>query len=96
MATFLFTLLVVFFIARFVLPVVLRIVVGNFIKKQARRYGQAAGGSPFGSPFEPAQPRSNGNASTGEVHVDYVPPRQKPQPPKDFKGGDYVDFEEVK
>jgi uncharacterized membrane protein len=93
MATFLLTLLIVFFIARFVLPVVLRMVVGNFIKKQARRYGQAAGGSPFGAPFEPAQPRSNN--STGEVHVDYVPPRQKPQP-KEFKGGDYVDFEEVK
>ena len=94
MATFLLTLLVLFFVARFILPIVLRMVVGNFVKKQARRYGQAAGGNPFGAPFEPARPQSNG--SSGEVHVDFVPPREKPQKPKDFKGGDYVDFEEVK
>ncbi|SNR77119.1 DUF4834 family protein [Hymenobacter mucosus] len=95
MTTFLFVLLVLFFLARFVLPVVLRLVVGNFVKQQARRYGQGFGGAqPFEGGYTEPQRPTNGSGSS--VHVDYVPPRQKPRPSKDFKGGEYVEFEEVK
>ncbi len=31
----------------------------------------------------------------GNVHIDYVPEAQENKPQKKFKGGDYVDFEEV-
>ncbi|GGF16446.1 DUF4834 family protein [Hymenobacter cavernae] len=90
MAKFLLTLLVVSFIMRFVVPVVLRLLVGSLVQKQTRRFEQQFGG---GSPFSP--PPSSGPAP-GEVRVEYVPPKQKAPQPKDFKGGDYVDFEEVK
>lgn len=93
MATFLLTVLVISFIIRFVAPVVLRWLVGSFLKKQAHRYGQQFGGqNPFGTP---PPPRSSSSAP-GQVHVDYVPPKQKPTRAKEFKGGEYVDFEEVK
>jgi len=90
MVTFLLFLLVFFFLIRYVVPLVLRLVVGNLLQKQARRYG-----NPFGSqaPFGQAQPSS---PPPGEVRVDYVPPKTASTPDKDFKGGEYVDFEEVK
>ena len=34
--------------------------------------------------------------SDGNVNIDYVPKETKKNAPKNFKGGDYVDFEEVK
>jgi len=33
--------------------------------------------------------------SDGNVHIDYVP-KKEDKPSKNFKGGDFVDFEEVK
>ena len=45
----------------------------------------------------PPQSQPGPQTAPGEVRVDYVPPtapeREKPQ---SFKGGEYVDFEEVK
>ncbi|UXP33326.1 DUF4834 domain-containing protein [Reichenbachiella agarivorans] len=32
----------------------------------------------------------------GNVHIDYVPKKGKEKEEKYFKGGDYVDYEEVK
>lgn len=34
--------------------------------------------------------------SNGEIHVDYVPKKYKERSEKDIKGGEYVDYEEVK
>lgn len=90
MAKFILILLVVSFLIRFVLPVILRFFVGSFIQKQARRYAQQTGGSPFGPP-----PAASGPAP-GEVRVEYAPPQTKPKKTKEFKGGEYVDFEEIK
>ena len=89
MVKFLLFLLVFFFLIRYVVPLVLRLVVGNLLQKQARRYG-----NPFGpqAPFGQARPSS---PPPGEVRVDYVPPTPNPAD-KEFKGGEYVDFEEVK
>jgi len=92
MVKFLLTLLVISFIIRFVVPVVLRLFVGNLVQKHTRRFEQQFGGS--GSPFSP--PASGGGPAPGEVRVEYMPPKQKPAQPKDFKGGEYVDYEELK
>lgn len=97
MTKFFLTLLIISLLVRFVLPVVLRLVVGMFIKKQVRRYGQQFGqappfggqNSPFGRPPGPAP-------APGEVRVEYVPPQAKARPDTNFKGGDYVEYEEVK
>ena len=89
MAKFLLILLLVSFIIRFVAPVILRLLVGSFVQKQARRFEQQQGSSPFGPPPRPS-------SAPGEVRVEYAPPKQNPQQSKEFRGGEYVDFEEVK
>lgn len=90
MVKFLLFLFVFFFLIRYVVPLVLRLVVGNLLQKQARRHG-----NPFGpqAPFGQARPSS---PPPGEVRVDYVPPKAGKTAEKEFKGGEYVDFEEVK
>jgi len=40
-----------------------------------------------------AQKHPNGK---GEIHVDYIPKSYKERSAKDIKGGEYVDYEEVK
>lgn len=95
MVKFLLTVLIVSFIIRFVAPVLLRLFVSSFLKKQARRYAQPFEGNPFQAP--PTEARPNGSAQRpGQVRVDFVPPAAKPDKPKDFQGGEYVDYEEVK
>ena len=52
----------------------------------------------FGNAVQRAQQqqqRSTRKPTDGNVHIDYAP-KQDQKTPKDFKGGDYVDFEEVK
>jgi hypothetical protein len=93
MVKFLLIFFLVSIVLRFVLPVLMRWLVVGFVKKQTRRYSQQFGANPFEAPRP--EPAHNG-AATGQVHVDYVPPKQKPAQPKEFKGGEYVDFEEVK
>ena len=79
--------ILIFFAVRYVLPIVMRLVLTGFVRKQMRNGGFVV----------PPQSRPGSAATPGEVHVDYVPPtapeREKPQ---GFKGGEYVDFEEVK
>lgn len=74
---------------RFVFPYVLRWALKAFIKKTIRN-GQFMNVDPtaFQSGNQP-QPE-------GEVKVDYVPKQAQPGPAKDFGGGEYVDYEEVK
>ena len=83
--------ILIFFAVRYLLPIVLRLVLGSFVRKQMRN------GSFVVPP--PAQPDDGRGPTTrpGEIRVDYVPPaapeRDKPD---GFKGGEYVDFEELK
>ena len=91
MAKFLLILLIFWLFTRYVLPVLLRLVVGTLVKKQAQKFGQQFGQDPFA---EAPRPRPTQSAP-GEVHVDFVPPQTKAKP-QEFKGGEYVDFEEVK
>ncbi|RSK49374.1 DUF4834 family protein [Hymenobacter rigui] len=91
---FLLILLVLWLFGRYVVPLLMRFIISHLLKKQARQFGQQFGSSPFANPAQPnGQSRS---AATGEVHVDYVPPKEKPRKPAEFKGGEYVDFEEVR
>ena len=78
--------ILLFFAVRYVLPIVLRLVLSGFVRKQMRNGG-------FGVP-PPAQPGPP--PAPGQVRVDFVPPVAPEQgKPQGFKGGEYVDFEEV-
>ncbi len=79
--------ILIFFAVRYVLPIVLRLVLSGFVRKQVRNGG-------FGVPPQAAPGSSS---EPGEVRVDYVPPvAPEREPPQGFKGGEYVDYEEVK
>ena len=78
-------LIVVIFIFRFVLPVIMRWALKSFVRKQMQNGG-------FMVPPRPGPP-----PAPGQVRVEYVPPTAPAaDKPAGFKGGDYVDFEEVK
>ena len=86
--TFWLVLLFTFFFVRYLLPVVLRALVGGLVRKTVRNGG--FGGPQAGPGAAPPKP--------GEVRVDFVPPAaaNAKRRPTDFKGGEYVDYEEVK
>jgi hypothetical protein len=77
----------IFFAVRYLLPIVLRLVLSSFVRKQMRNGGFVV--PPQAPPSRPTAP--------GQVRVDYVPPAARgTEKPHDFRGGEYVDFEEVK
>ena len=77
--------IIIFFAVRYVLPVVLRLVLSGFVRKQMRNGGFVVPPPPGAGP------------APGEVRVEYVPPAPpEGGKPDGFKGGEYVDFEEVK
>ena len=80
-------LILVFFAVRYVLPIVLRLVLSGFVRKQMRNGGFVV----------PPQEQQGPPPAPGQVRVDFVPPAApEKERPHDFKGGEYVDFEEVK
>ncbi|MDU0370944.1 DUF4834 family protein [Hymenobacter endophyticus] len=91
---FFLVLIVLWLFVRYVLPLVLRFAVKHLLKKQAQKFGQHYGANPFANPSQTSARPSH--TPTGEVQVEYVPPRAKPPRPREFNGGEYVDFEEVK
>jgi hypothetical protein len=101
--SFLLVSFLIFWVLRLVVPTLLRWALTAFVRKQMRTGGIpfGAGGNPFEAGANPfsgqAPPRAErANEATGRVRVDYVPPKTPRQPRKDFPGGDYVEFEEVK
>lgn len=86
MLKFLFIVLLIMFVLRRLLPWLMRWVVGEVVKQHA--------------PQAQAEYRKASNrqgAPDGRVRVDYVPPKPKRQPrPDGYRGGEYVEFEEVK
>ena len=79
-------LILIFFAVRYVLPIVLRLVLTGFVRKQMRNGG-----------FPPVPPAAGPPPAPGQVRVEYVPPvAPDSDKPHGFKGGEYVDFEEVK
>ena len=95
--TFWLILLFSFFFIRYVLPLVLRTVLSGFVRKQMRNgLGGPQAGPPPASGYRAEDNRAR--QKTGEVRVDYVPPTatSSKSNPTGFKGGEYVDYEEVK
>jgi hypothetical protein len=86
MMTFLITLLIIFLLFRLVMPHLLRWAIQAFVKKTIRN-GTFMNA---GSPFTQSQP-----APEGKVKVDFVPKKQAAKA-KEFRGGEYVAYEEVK
>ena len=79
--------ILLFFAVRYVLPIVLRLLLSGFVRKQMRN----------GAFVVPPQPAPGPPAAPGQVRVEYVPPTAPEGPkPNGFKGGEYIDFEEVK
>lgn len=80
-------------LVRYLLPVVLRAVLGSFVRQQVHKAQQGGFYPPSGSP----QPGYRSpEAAPGQVRVDYVPPKAATERPREFRGGEYVDYEEVK
>lgn len=87
---------------RFIMPYLFRYVLKTFVQKQMRKAQQYTYQGQPQQPFGQAQ-QSYGqqqqqsqsyHTSTGKVRVEYVPEEQRQH--KDFPGGEYVDYEEVK
>ena len=79
--------ILIFFAVRYLLPIVMRLALGSFVRKQMRNGGFVV----------PPPDSAPGPTRPGEVRVDYVPPTPPERDqPSGFKGGEYVDFEEVK
>ncbi|BDD07882.1 hypothetical protein FUAX_03140 [Fulvitalea axinellae] len=86
-------LLAIFLLFRKFGGVILRILLKAFLGRQikkAQKQGYSFGGTdPFASQRRPT-------AKEGEIHVDNVPKKERGKyKPGSFKGGEYVDFEEV-
>lgn len=78
-------LVIMFF--RLVAPVLFRFLLGMFIKRSMRN------GAFFTNMHQkPQRPQPNGSAKP-DVKIDYIPNQTNRN---DFKGGEYVDYEEVK
>ncbi|GEO05748.1 hypothetical protein AAE02nite_34120 [Adhaeribacter aerolatus] len=89
MTKFLITIFLIYLFMRFVFPILLRWGIKAFIKKNIQN-GRFTNIDP--NAFRPA----NEPQPEGEVKVNYVPKQPQPNQAKDFPGGEYVDYEEVK
>jgi hypothetical protein len=101
--TVLIALLVISLFVRYLLPIVLRAVLGSFVRQQVHKAQQAGFYPPSGGPqpgYQSPNYQSQGRQAEdtpGQVRVDYVPPTAAGIERKhEFRGGEYVDYEEVK
>ncbi len=86
MIKFFLILFILFFLFRLVMPYIFKWAIKAFIKKNIPNGTfTSVNQSPFSPPNQP----------DGNIKVNYVPKDKKPKP-KDFPGGEYVDYEEVK
>ena len=97
---FTLSLLLFFVLVRFVLPRVLRAVLGGFVRQQVHKAQQGGFYAPPGAQagYQQAQSPPEPAAQPGQVRVEYVPPTTSPAGDRrhEFRGGEYVDYEEVK
>jgi hypothetical protein len=100
---FTLSLVVFFLLVRFVLPQVLRAVLGGFVRQQVHKAQQGGfyppGAGPMGGNYQQQgqQAQQAPSARPGEVRVEYMPPTTSGAERKhEFRGGEYVDYEEVK
>ncbi len=91
---FFITLLLIFFLLRLVMPYIIRWALQAFVKRTIRKGGFTGtfGQAPFSQESFQQRP-----APEGKINIDYVPEENQPKANgNDFKGGEYVDYEEVK
>lgn len=96
---FTLSLLLFFLFVRYVLPQVLRLVLGSFVRQQVHKAQQGGFYAPPGAQagYQQAPPQQERPSQPGQVRVDYVPPTTSASERKhEFRGGEYVDYEEVK
>jgi len=93
MIKYILTTILIIYLVRLVAPFLFRWLLALFVKKSLRN------GTFFYNGTNPPQqpPRSNGSThagrAKGNVNIDYIP--EQPER-RDFNGGEYVDYEEVK
>jgi hypothetical protein len=96
---FTLSLLLFFVLVRFVLPRVLRVVLGGFVRQQVHKAQQGGFYTPPSNPMGGHQAQSPPEPASkpGQVRVEYVPPTTSPVGDRrhEFRGGEYVDYEEV-
>ncbi|QNF32007.1 DUF4834 family protein [Adhaeribacter swui] len=92
---FFITLIVLFFLLRLLMPYIIKWVLQAFVKRTMRKGGFTA---TFGQPpFQQEPFQQQHRAPEGKINIDYVPQENKAKPNGgDFKGGEYIDYEEVK
>lgn len=90
---FLIILVILFLLFRLVLPHLLRWALKAFVKKSIRNGTFMYGQGPFtqSRPEPGSQPKPE-----GQVKVDYIPDNGSKDKSREFRGGEYVDYEEVK
>ncbi|MFD2248533.1 DUF4834 family protein [Pontibacter ruber] len=86
------TILVIYFI-RLVAPFLFRFLLGMFLKKKMRNGTFFYTNMNQQRQYQDQQQRSNGRAQGNNIKIDYIP--EQPER-RDFNGGEYVDYEEVK
>ena len=89
MIKFLITIFLIYIFMRLVFPIIFRWALKAFIKKSIQK-GQFVNIDP--NNFRPAsepQPEV-------KVKADFIPQQPQTSQPKEFPGGEYVDYEEVK
>lgn len=67
------------------------------IEHARRMQAEFARKNGFGPKYRREQQQRPGSSSTGSINVDYIPKDEKKERTTEhFKGGEYVDYEEVK
>ncbi|MGI4743610.1 MAG: DUF4834 family protein [Janthinobacterium lividum] len=97
--SFFVSLLLFLVLVRYILPRVLRLVLGSFVRQQVHKAQQGGFYAPGSGPAGAYQSQSQAEPTTqpGQVRVAYVPPTPtKGERKHEFRGGEYVDYEEVK
>lgn len=94
MTPFLLTVLIFFLAVRYGLPLLLRWVMGRVVRQAT---GERSGRGGFGGGQRPTAGPRAAPAPDGRIRVAYVPPRPKRTPrPGGYRGGEYVEFEDVR
>ena len=97
--SFFVSLLLFLVLVRYITPWVLRVVLGSFVRQQVHKAQQGGFYPPTGPQASDYQAQSQREPTTkpGQVRVEYVPPTTSASERKhEFRGGEYVDYEEVK
>lgn len=98
--SFFVSLLLFLVLVRYIVPRVLRVVLGSFVRQQVHKAQQGGFYPPTGGQAGAYQTQTQDEPATqspGQVRVAYVPPTPtKGERKHEFRGGEYVDYEEVK